>query len=861
MALTPGTRLGPYEIVAPLGAGGMGEVYRARDTRLERTVAIKILPESLAGDRERLERFQQEARILSALNHPNLMAVYDVGAQDGLHFLVSEFLEGQTLRERLIAGPLPPRRVNEYGLQIARGLAAAHEKGIVHRDLKPENIFVLRDDRVRILDFGLAKQTAMAAAADQTMTRPDQTSAGTVLGTAGYMSPEQVRGEAVDYRSDIFSFGAILYEMIAGQRAFRGDSGVESMTAILKQEPPELAESGLTVPLGLQRIVQRCLEKKPEARFQSASDLAFALDSVSSTGTSTGGLRALKETKKKRWRILLPVALLAALAIGAIATLLLHHPAVSHPAFTQLSFRSAYIRHARFAPDGRTVVYDVTTDGKPTTLFSTRTDTFEAQPLGIAASILDISSTGELAVSLDTRFDPKYTPTGRLARVPLGGGSARELLEGVHEADWTPDGSALAVSRKVGHHYQLEFPPGKVLYRNEGYISDVRFSPSGDEIAFADHAILGDDRGFIDVVDRQGNRKVLTHEFSSVQGLAWTPNGKEIWFSAGVTTEPRSLRAVDLRGNQRVLLSAPAVLRLQDISKDQNVLISVEDFRDQQFLVDTATGKVQDVSAFPFQVTEAISSDGQTLLFDTYETGGTSDYNLYTQRTDGSSPAMIGQGAGVALSFDGKWALAVDPVNIQHLRIIPTGMGEARTLTAPQGQQYVNATWMPDAKHLLVVATAPGHAPATYMQEIATGAARQITSEGKYTAGIDDASVDVSPDGKYAITTDGENHYWLQPLDKGEASEVKGLSEGDRPLQWHNDSQNIFFERQVGTDAVEIYNLDLATGESKLWTRFSPPDKAAMMAIRHPLITPDGAHVLCVAQRIYSTLFVARGIQ
>src|SRR5664280_2882160 len=266
MALAPGTRLGPYEIVAAIGAGGMGEVYRARDTRLDRTVAIKILPESFANDRERLERFQQEARSLSSLNHPNLMAVYDVGVQDGMHFLVSEFLEGETLRDRMNAAPLPQRRVIEYGLQIAKGLAAAHEKGIVHRDLKPENIFVLRDERVKILDFGLAKQTA--AAADGTMTSADRTLPGTVLGTAGYMSPEQVRGEAADYRSDIFSFGTILYEMLAGQRAFGGDSSVEVMNSILKQEPPELAESGLNVSLGLQRIVQRCLEKRPDARFQ-----------------------------------------------------------------------------------------------------------------------------------------------------------------------------------------------------------------------------------------------------------------------------------------------------------------------------------------------------------------------------------------------------------------------------------------------------------------------------------------------------------------------------------------------------------------------------------------------------------------
>src|ERR1022692_336448 len=702
MSFTSGSKLGPYEIQSLIGAGGMGEVYRARDTRLHRVVAIKILPESLSSDPDRLARFQQEARILGALNHPNLMAIYDVGSQDGVHFLVSEFLEGQTLRERLQAGSLPQRRVNEYSLQIAKGLAAAHEKGIVHRDLKPENIFILPDERVKVLDFGLAKQVVTrAAGADQTLTNVDRTSVGTVLGTAGYMSPEQVRGEAIDHRSDIFSFGAVLYEMVTGHRAFHGDSGIEVMNSILKEEPAELAESGVQVPLGLQRIAQRCLEKKPEARFQSASDLAFALDSLSNPGsTSTGGLRALKDGKSKVSRLLIPALLLAA-AMGALATYFLPPSPVSHPDFTQISFRSAYIRHARFAPDGRTVVYDSTTDGKPTELFSTRTDTIEAQSLHIPASLLSVSSTGELAVTLDTHFDPKYTPTGRLARVPIGGGSTRELLDAVTEADWTPDGSALAVSRQVGHHFQLEFPLGKTLYQNDGYISDVCFSPAGDKIAFVDHSIFGDDRGVVDVVGLHGHRKVLTREFSTVQGLAWAPKGNEIWFTAGLNSEPSSLRAVSLEGKERMLLSSPAKLKLQDVSRDGSVLLSVEDYRDQQILSETTEGKVRDVSSFPFQITEAFSSDGKTLLLNTYVTGGTSDYNLYTQKTDGSAPAMIGQGAGLGFSFDGKWATAVDPLNLQHLRVIPTGVGESRTLSAPSGTQYIGAAWMPDGKHIL----------------------------------------------------------------------------------------------------------------------------------------------------------------
>ena len=861
MALAPGTRLGPYEIVAAIGAGGMGEVYRARDTRLDRTVAIKILPESFANDHERLERFQQEARTLSALNHPNLMSVYDVGVQDGMHFLVSEFLEGETLRDRMNAGPLPQRRVIEYGLQIAKGLAAAHQKDIVHRDLKPENVFVLRDDRVKILDFGLAKRRARAAAADATMTSPNQTSAGTVLGTAGYMSPEQVRGEVVDHRSDIFSLGTMLYEMISGQRAFRGDSNVEVMTSILKAEPPDLSESGTNVSLGLQRIVHRCLEKKPEARFQSASDLAFALDSLSNAGTtSTGGLRALKDGKSKRSRFVIPALLLAALAIGALATYFLPRSQVSPPQFTQISFSSEYIRHARFAPDGRTVIYDSTSDGK-TELFSTRTDTIEAQSLKLPASLLSISSTGELAVTLDTRFDPKYTPTGRLARVPIGGGSTRELLDGVTDADWTPDGSALAVSRQVGHHFQLEFPLGKTLYQNDGYISDVCFSPGGDKIAFVDHALFGDDRGNVDVVDLNGNRKVLTREFSTVQGLAWAPKGNEIWFTAGVNSEPSSLRAVSLEGKERVLLSSPAKLKLQDVSKDGNALLTVEDYRDQQILSETASGKVRDVSSFPFQITEAFSADGKSLLLNTYVTGGNSDYNLYTQKTDGSAPALIGQGAGLSFSYDGKWATAVDPLNLQRLRVIPTGVGEARTLNAPPGTQYVGAAWMPDGKHLLVLALAPGHAPDNYLQDVETGAAQKIKSDGKLLLTGEAGNGTVSPDGKFFLAVDDEGRYWVQPLDGGPAEEIKGLSPGDIPTEWHGGSQNIFFERPIGTDTSEVYDLNLASGASKLWSRFTPADKTAMLALRHAIITQDGAHVLYVVQRIFSTLFVAKGIQ
>ena len=292
MALTSGTKLGPYEILSPLGAGGMGEVYRARDTRLGRDVALKILPESFAREPDRLRRFEQEARAVAALNHPNILAIFDIGQHNGSPFLVSELLEGESLRAVLDRGALPQRKTIEYGVQIAHGLAAAHEKGIVHRDLKPENIFVTKDGRIKILDFGLAKLAQKAGAdPDEITLTSSHTAVGVVMGTASYMAPEQVRGEAADPRTDIFAFGAVLYEMLSGPRAFRRDTPAETMTAVLKEDPPELSDPGHKVSPALERIVRRCLEKNPEQRFQSARDLSFALSALSGTDTSGDGAR------------------------------------------------------------------------------------------------------------------------------------------------------------------------------------------------------------------------------------------------------------------------------------------------------------------------------------------------------------------------------------------------------------------------------------------------------------------------------------------------------------------------------------------------------------------------------------------
>src|SRR5207237_1995260 len=417
MSLNPGTRLGAYEITGVLGAGGMGEVYRARDARLGRDVAIKVLPEVLATDPAALARFEREMQTLAALSHPHIVSIFDVGKQHQIAYAVTELLHGETLGDITARGPLPVRKALDYGVQIARALGAAHERGIVHRDLKPGNVFVAGDGHVKVLDFGLARNTAAAdAGLTMTGTRP-----GMVMGTVGYMAPEQARGLAVDHRADIFAFGCVMYEMVSGRRAFERDSAADTLSAILKEDPPPLSGIAASVPPAVDRVVQRCLEKNPEERFQSARDLAFALDALSApsggplNGTSISG----PATSRRRLRtIAAAIGILAAVA-GAFVLGRALAPAKNGQAttITRLTFDRGLIRDARFASDGETVVYGAAWNGAPLKMFVARLDTRESKPLDLPdGDILALSRTGDMLMSLARRYSSSWTPEGTLAR-------------------------------------------------------------------------------------------------------------------------------------------------------------------------------------------------------------------------------------------------------------------------------------------------------------------------------------------------------------------------------------------------------------------------------------------------------------
>ncbi len=553
MSLSTGTQLGPYEVIALIGAGGMGEVYKARDQRLGRDVAVKVLPASFAADPERLRRFEQEARAVASLSDPNILAVHDIGQHAGRPFMVSELLDGESLRDLLVRGALPTRKAIDYAVQIAHGLAAAHGKDIAHRDLKPDNIFITREGRVKILDFGLAKTVPKSASG-----RPDDgqtaltalgpaTDVGAVIGTAGYMSPEQVRGGTVDCRTDIFSFGAVLYEMLTGVRAFKRDTAAETMTAILKDDPPELSLMGAAIPPALERTVRHCLEKAPEQRFQSARDLAFDLESFS-TLTPAAPVAARKPGTSPRWWYAMAAALVLALAAIAAWKMIPGPRAATAAQFRQITFRRGVLENSRFTPDGQTILYTASFEGGKPEIYSVAAKAVGGHPLGISdASLLAISSRGELAVALAPRNVTALITPGSLARTFAENGAPKAEIANVQAADFTPDGSAMAIVRYVpaDRICQVEYPIGKVLYRDSA-IDDLRFSPDGKYLAFLPHDNPYDDRGPIVILRSTGEKVATSPIFASARGLVWSRSGDEVWITSPL--ESGDVNAFSLSG-------------------------------------------------------------------------------------------------------------------------------------------------------------------------------------------------------------------------------------------------------------------------------------------------------------------------
>ncbi len=831
----------------------MGEVFRARDERLGRDVALKLVRPASSENADHLRRFEQEARAAAALNHPNILAIYDVGFDGKTPYIVSELLVGQTLRQRLNNGRIPLPETTDYALQIVQGLIAAHERRIIHRDLKPENLFITEDGRVKILDFGVAKLQITTEDNRSVENMTTVTKTGAVIGTVAYMSPEQLRAKGVDHRSDIFSFGAILYEMLTGCRAFRGETLVDTMTAVLREQPQEANLEQAAIPTGFQDVVKHCLEKEPGERFQSAKDLGFALQTIS--GGSNVRQAAIRH-QRKRGSSVVPWVVVAGLTVATAIlalTVLLRRPA-AQPTYHRLTSEAGTVYAARFTPDGQSMIYAAAWNGKPLQLFSTVGASLLAQPLNLTdANLLAISRSNELAVvSKGTRNGQMESVEGVLARVPLAGGAPREILTDVRWADWNAK-NELAVVHYVDTHSRLEFPIGNVLYQTGGWISNIRFSPAGDQIAFMDHPALWDNRGTVCVTDLAGHVRTLTREWENERGLAWSRDGKEIWFSGIERGTSLNLMAVDLAGKVRTLLDLPMAVTLEDLAPDGRALVSLNSERLEMAYSTLGSKQDEDLSWHDWNSARDISTDGKFVLFEDASEAAGPNYAVVIRNVDGTLPVELGEGSAGSLSPDGKWALSIPLQNSTQLTLLPTGVGQPRPLQV-MGVDHVHSGWsrfLPDGSGVIVNGDQSGHAPRCYLVELGSGKSSAATPEG-FLCGP------VSPDGR-AISGKGPNYsVVIYSLTGTDPRPVK-IGSKFVPVQWSSDGLYLI-GYHMGEFPSHVYKVEIASGNESMIQELKPGVPAGVVLVGPIIASRDGKRFAYSYNQTLSVLYVVSGL-
>lgn len=862
-----GTRLGPYEILAPLGSGGMGEVYRAKDERLGREVAIKVLSGDVAADSERLRRFEKEARSASALNHPNIVTIHDIGSFEGISYIAMEKVDGQTLRE-LVNGPLAIKRLLPIATQVADGLAKAHDAGIVHRDLKPENVMVTKDGLVKILDFGLAKLTAKGSGSGEGAKLPTMTGTtpGIVIGTVGYMSPEQAKGEALDFRSDQFSFGSMLYEMATGKRAFAKKTAIDTLGAILNEEPEPIASHNPRIPTPLRWIVERCLAKEARNRYASTEDLARDLatvrDRLSETTSGSGASLGVKPAVRRRlgWMVAAALLFLGGGIGHVVATKTFR---VQPPKFTPITFNRGWITSAKFTPDGLSVVYSARWEGKPLELYSTRLGNPESVPLGLPpAHVLSIARNGEMAILMEPLLDRGTFDIGTLARAPLGGGAPRQISRSVSDADWGPNGQ-LAVLRWTEDETRqvLEYPAGRALYEvrrpKEGssaaWMGCPRVSPDGRLVAFIEHGL--DYSGALAVVDLAGRKRAISAGWNAVWGLDWSSGGDELLFTASRTDTPgMAIRAVNLSGKERVVVTSPGLFLLFDLSRDGRLLTSREAWRVTTVFGGQGLERERDLSWSDTIGSDpaGLSADGKTLLF------ACGDFGACLRGTDGGPVTRLGPGFPIGLSPDSKW-ISAQSGGSEVLTLIPTGPGEPRPLSLPGLESiFVSLTrWFPDSQHLVVSAKRGKEDRRCFLVDLVGGVPRPVSPEGTGVGkGLDCWP---SPDGKWVTTRDGDDTLVLYPVDSGEPRRIGGLVRNDRTVGWSADSRSLYIQTLDPEWPIRVFRLDIQTGRRVPWKELAPSDPAGVVNPQggtNVRITPDGKFYMFAFRRFLSELYV-----
>jgi len=853
MTVRPGVVLGPYEILSPLGSGGMGEVWRARDTRLQRDVAIKVLPAELASDAERRVRFEREARAMAALSHSNVIAVFDTGVHEGAPYIVEELLDGESLRARLNAGPLPTLAAVEIAASIARGLAAAHEKGIVHRDLKPENVVLTRQGNVKVLDFGLAKLvdgTPLDQAGTLSRVPTGATEAGHVLGTLGYMAPEQVRGGAVDQRADLFALGVVFHEMLTGANPFRRDTTVETLSAILKDDPADLATPPLAFPASLARVGAHLLEKDPAKRFQSAADVLFAFE----LATHVPGEPGRKvSAPSKRSKATLALAVLAAVLMAAVTAWMgFRRGRTSGPLqldFLPVTQQRGTVTGARFTPDAQSVVYSASWGGAPSRLYLRRLDADDPFAIGPQdTALLSVSRQGELAVLLEPRLVAPFTRVGTLARMPLSEAGPRPLAEGVADADWAPDGDGLAVVLEVGGHQRLEYPRGTALYETSGFFTGLRFSPDGRTLAFIEHPSRANEMGFVATVEIQSReRRAFMETMDFMRALAWSPDSREIWYG-GDTGAHR----VGLAGRGRLVVSLPQPTETCDHAADGRLLLLQQASR--VGMGGVVDGVERDLSWLAWSLVMDLTPDGGQAVFSEFTARAGRVGTVALRGLDGGPVTELGSGVATGASPDGRWVAAVRGLENDTLVLLPIGPDKPRELASGPVRSHLHVRFLPDSRRVVFAGAEPGGEPRLYEQSIDGGAPRRISAEP-----IGFGILAVLRDGSAVVTPGPDGILLLCGLD-GSRRTIAGSRPGDQPIRCSADGRAVFVHR-LAEVATQVERIDLASGERMVVRKLAPADPSGVRWVSPVAMDVEARRFVFSYSRVLSDLYVANSVR